>query len=80
MTASEKCKICQADFYPAALKDGKCPSCREAYPKARARADILPQAPRTDPAVMTEDRVREIVKEMTQVATAPEKNTGRGVK
>lgn len=37
-----KCAVCEADFRPGALdKDGKCLSCREAFPTVKTKAEAM---------------------------------------
>jgi len=61
----EKCLICQGEFYPEALKEGKCTVCAKEYPNAKSRDEALRQTvpQKEQMTTLTELRVRDIVRE-----------------
>jgi len=67
MNSEEKCIICEADFRVEVMKEGKCPLCRELYPKAKSREDIKPHTkPKAE--TLTEKRVKDLIYEVFEEA------------
>lgn len=64
---TEKCVICEGEFYPEALDESKkCVVCAKEYPNAKNRDEALRQTvpEKEQMSTLTEMRVREIVKEV----------------
>ena len=40
---TDKCTICESEFYVEALKDGKCDFCNARFPGVKDRAELLKQ-------------------------------------
>lgn len=61
----DKCLICEGEFYPGTLKDGKCSVCAKEFPKAKNRDEALRQTvpQKEQMSTLTEMRVRDIVSE-----------------
>ena len=66
MSLTFNCSICNASFGPGVLdKQGKCPSCVKEFPTSKTKSDaVLLHQPNLHLAKkLTEDRVRELVRE-----------------
>lgn len=68
----KKCLVCEGEFYPEALKDGKCAVCAKEFPNANNRDEALRQTvpEKEQMSTLTEMRVRDIVKEELAKAIA----------
>lgn len=65
MSASARCRVCQSDFRPDALKDGLCVVCQSKYPNAKSPKDILSKDKILNQGMigLTEAEVRAIVRD-----------------
>jgi len=83
MSASLRCKVCQSDFRPDALKDGLCAVCQSRYPNAKSPKDIMSKDKILNQGMigLTETDVRAIVRdELTRTAVGECANPAANMK
>lgn len=62
-----RCIICESNFRPDSMKEGKCSVCAKLYPNAKRREDIKPKSANT-PKTLTDETVKDIIYEVLEEA------------
>ena len=85
--SEDQCIICEGQFDPLKLKEGKCSICQEEFPNAKNRQEALEQTGPQKGQVtnLTEDKVRNIVREeiaqaMKAVCDVKKSESDKGLK
>jgi hypothetical protein len=62
---TKRCILCESDFRPEALKDGKCSICQQEHPECESRQEMLSKIKQTPNKMgddsITEERVIELI-------------------